>query len=908
MKNLKNVSKIIVAILIGVQSVSFAGDSSLLLPNQQPSAPTSAQSPQEFTKSQTQAETLVSSKNELQTLSEQNNLRLAATNETQSLPQGMVYIYDANGRLIIQRQYTAQSQLTCEINFTYNTQGALTQTGGMYYDLYGQLILKVISNFNAAGQVYSQFNYNSSWNLTGEMHLTYDASGVLTQSEDISYDSLGQVARKLVSYYDAYRRLTNQTLYNGAGAVGQKTNFTYVSGRLSQREDTFYDTSGRPSNRLVFTHDANERLTGWKETTYSYAPQTNNYDAFKNAEAFRYSIAPIPGDPFYYNLGKEDNYLFLNEYKYTSRLNLTDFMITSYTPNPAGDITFLPGTSEWIEAINKMITKTSNALINAASDQKINVELTLDTLYEIRAMWTGSPTGTLTHYYNSHSVLLQSDEFDLANRLKLSRLYTSTGELYHYVTYNVYTGLASLKEWYFVSDSLIPPVTSRRVQYNDSGTAVQITAFDSAGNITAQFDPSTIGNPFVLDAWFSQNQLNNGTGLITSHPDEPGFIYHEGVPEESKKIYANTQAYTYDQALAGIAALNENFIYCADQIFNFFYSEWQADPANFSGFWTVYNVDPAYQWKKYEWRKGMGENAWIALFCLEYSNLSPDAAQRAKGLELATAIAKWIGTLPHKDGGVAMSPDNPTGNPNYGRIYSVENNLDYYAILKALTVKAISGADKSYFQNELDNLKNWLKTQAYDPATGLFRRGGYLSPVTNQLIWDNANSLDVNSWAITAIGPATLKDDFGIDLDDFRTRISYNFAVQDDGSFGGDLLTAKGFDFSDPVNAGLIGRTGIKWVEGTNQMILAYQTLADFYSATDRVKSSYYQSLADYFLSRNPENALPATDTLSYVYADQTNIQIYYDSINWRTFPGQAAASVGWAYFALKRMNPFDII
>lgn len=430
-------------------------------------------------------------------------------------------------------------------------------------------------------------------------------------------------------------------------------------------------------------------------------------------------------------------------------------------------------------------------------------------------------------------------------------------------------------------------------------------------NLTAQesvlFQQATPEEANQVYLWFHSNQQTSPLGLIVSYPDDTGFIYHEGIQQEWAKIYANTQSYTYDQALAGITMLKHGDTAGAKKIFDFYYSQWQAESAHFTGFWTTYNVDPTFQWKRYEWRKGMGESAWVALFSLQYYSAEPEAAEKQKALELATQIAKWIGTLPNTNGAVAMSPDTPGGAPNFGTIYSVENNFDYYSLLKTLSTEAAAQEDRQSFTAHLNALKNWLKTEAYDPSSGSFKRGGQLDTATDVFSWDPVKSLDVHSWAISAIGISTLINDFGIDMDNFLTTIHQTFAVQNDGSFGGAVFQAKGFDFSDGSNAGAIGRSGMKWVEGTNQMILAYEMLADFYHR-DQVKTAYYQSLADYFSGRNAENAIEVNGGLSYVYADLVGVQIYEGTPNWKTSPGPAAPSAAWVYFSLNGINPFESI
>ncbi|HTL69846.1 MAG TPA: hypothetical protein VL404_01000 [Candidatus Eisenbacteria bacterium] len=462
------------------------------------------------------------------------------------------------------------------------------------------------------------------------------------------------------------------------------------------------------------------------------------------------------------------------------------------------------------------------------------------------------------------------------------------------------------KEWYVTDAVSGTQVLARRAEMAPSGSAAKITSFDRSGAATAVYLPPALDDGPPIASWFSRNQAANGTGLIVSHPDEPGFIYHEGIQQEWAKIYANTQAYTYDQALAGIAMADAGNLTGAGRIFDYFYGQWQAEGAAFTGFWTAYNVDPAFPWKRYEWRKGMGENAWMALFCLRYAEKAADPAERAKAQTLAAAIGRWMTSLPHRDGAVAMSPDNPSGNPNYGKIYSTENNLDYYAVMRALALSpSVSDADRLIFSAQAAGVKDWLKTRAYDPAAGLFKRGGKVNSAGG-FDWDPVGSMDVNAWAVSAVGLETLENEFGIRIEDFLKKNEARYLVRDDNTFGGPALEAKGFDFSDAANAAAVKRTGMKWVEGTNQMVLAYRLAGDYFAGRDAAKSAYYRMLADFFSARNPENAVVADGTLSHVYADRSGVQIYSGTGNWKTGPGASAASAGWVYFSRAGLNPFS--
>ncbi len=423
----------------------------------------------------------------------------------------------------------------------------------------------------------------------------------------------------------------------------------------------------------------------------------------------------------------------------------------------------------------------------------------------------------------------------------------------------------------------------------------------SSANIAAAM-PSTA----QIAAWLLNGQAANASGLIASHPDDPAFIYHEGIQQEWAKIYANTQAYTYDQAVAAISLLENGNTAAAKKIFDFFYAEWQRQGAAFSGFWSVYNTDKANEWKRYEWKKEMGANCWMALFCLRYEAVSGDSGEKGKAKALATAIGKWASSLPRYDGAVAMTPDMPNSNTNWGKIYSTEFNLDFYALTKELSATASTQGDRDFFMARKNEVAGWLKFKAWDPAKGMFKRGGKVDAAGN-FIWDPLWTLDVQAWALSAIGPDALKQYFPVDPDMLILKIEQHFMVKADGTFTNVYSEATGFDFADAANAQLIGRKGVKWIEGTNQVILAYLLLSDYHDRNGNSGHTHmYRQRAAHFQAKNAENALyPSAGGLTYTYASAPNVQLYAGTGNWLTFPGAAIPSATWVLFSNKTLNPF---
>jgi|GEM_PF-2817638 len=479
---------------------------------------------------------------------------------------------------------------------------------------------------------------------------------------------------------------------------------------------------------------------------------------------------------------------------------------------------------------------------------------------------------------------------------------TMAGKLRSRETIDAATDKVLQRDWFLSASTGSGVFLFRKVSYAAEGTA-SVTEYDEAGAVVSVNEAGYLVNVSLVKEGMVSGQT--ALGLISSHPDDTGYIFVDGVQQEWAKILSSSQAYTYDQAVAAIAFLDQGDLGSAQSILDFFYNEWQTELAignGFTGFYTVYNVDPVYWWKKYEWRKGAGENAWIGLMALNYYASATDEGEKARALDLAKAIARWLSSLPHSQGAIAMGQHN-TGIPDWGSLYSVENNLDYYALLKGL-LPLTTGEDYTLFNQEKTSLITWLKNEAYDSETGLFKRGGEYDSGTGGITWGSIHALDVNSWAILSIGIPDMIAELGLDIDAFVAGIHDAFLVGADRRFSAEPFDAKGFDFSDYLNASRVPRDGMKWAEGTNGMILVYKKLAAYYRLTDPAKASYYQGLADAFEMRIVEDAAVVAGQLGFLYSDQAGVQVFFDTPDWRTSPGRSLAADAWTLFALNGTNP----
>ncbi len=164
---------------------------------------------------------------------------------------------------------------------------------------------------------------------------------------------------------------------------------------------------------------------------------------------------------------------------------------------------------------------------------------------------------------------------------------------------------------------------------------------------------------------------------------------------------------------------------------------------------------------------------------------------------------------------------------DWTKVYSTENNADYYAVLSMLKKLYMSGDScaRSVFasynfglkdiESEMNGLERWIKEVAYDPAEKTFNCG------YNEKGADRVRTLDTISWTISALGPSKLKQ-MGIDPFELIDYAERHFLVMNEVS-GKEV---EGFDFTD--RAGRNGSTRLIWLEGTGIQTVAYQIMARY--------------------------------------------------------------------------------
>lgn len=412
--------------------------------------------------------------------------------------------------------------------------------------------------------------------------------------------------------------------------------------------------------------------------------------------------------------------------------------------------------------------------------------------------------------------------------------------------------------------------------------------------------------------WITTNQSASPLGLLVSYPEDN--------PSALPNLPAN-QAFTYDQALAGIVMLAQGDAARAEKILDFYINEYErqqtADSTGFDGFYNVYNSRSGVYGPRVEYHRHTGPNAWVALFALHYYSHTGDV----RAYTLANNTAKWIiDRVPHSTtGGVAMGNQSWNGS---AAAVSVENNISYTSVLKGLQIASLklfnNTADNAKFGAELQKVFSFLKNYGYNASTGLMNRG----------LWDFQNALDVNSWLFLIDNPFYLESvpnapayvnetHIGLDIERTISKMEQTFAVQNDGSFGGNIFTARGFDFGDMTNAANAARNlspgpGMKWLEGTNHMVLVYKILSNYYryksdgygAQANLDKANLYLDKAKYFFGLNSANQIFQNGSQSYPYADVSSVRAWWDIPGSEIASGPSIASTAWVYFASKGFDP----
>ena len=417
---------------------------------------------------------------------------------------------------------------------------------------------------------------------------------------------------------------------------------------------------------------------------------------------------------------------------------------------------------------------------------------------------------------------------------------------------------------------------------------------------------------------FFDHQKSGINGLIESYRGSSRYAYDlfsKGFTFGRGGVL-DAQSFTYDGAIASLCYLISGQTRKVTGLLDAYRFDFYVPKNGEIGLYNSYSTDQAPNGgypMGIDGRIHLGPNMWVAIAALQYTAMTGDL----KYLGFVIDMMKWVYSLNHyrfpdgSRGGVSMGFG---WGPDWSKVYSTENNIDYYAALRQLEEIYYSGnaEAKSIFakrnfgpkdiNKELSGLTRWFKEVVYDP------RQKYLLMGYNEKGPDRIPALDTVSWAITGIGPEGLAK-MGIDpfkLMDFAEK---HFKVTD--YING--VRMDGYDFTSSN----VRRNNVRmiWLEGTGFHTVCFQVMSKYAEKIGlKNKADEYRFRAIKFseelerasiLVNFMDSALPYTSKnpkekeILITFTDEWEIPRGNDG-QWVA----SASSTGWRYLALSGFNP----
>ncbi|MDR1695635.1 MAG: hypothetical protein LBR69_03265 [Endomicrobium sp.] len=402
-----------------------------------------------------------------------------------------------------------------------------------------------------------------------------------------------------------------------------------------------------------------------------------------------------------------------------------------------------------------------------------------------------------------------------------------------------------------------------------------------------------------------------GTSIYTYDIFSKGFIY-------GKTGVLDAQSFTYDGAIAALAYLTCNQQQKASDILDVYRKEFYRVKNDNYGIYNSYQTDKkATQWGLVAGIDGdrmhAGPTVWVAIAALQYTAVTGDL----DFLPFVVDICKWVEALPHyslKNGQRGAASMGFGWGPDWSKIYSTENVIDHYALLKMLSdVYAVNDVKiREIFVNhnysllnikrEMFDIEKWLVEVVYDPEKKTFNVGA------NEHGVDTIDALDTVSWMITALGPQRLSE-LNVDPYYLMQFADENYYVED--TINNTVI--RGYDFTN-----LEGRQKdyrMVWFEGTGFHIIALQAMAKFAFENGNLKrAEYFKQKAKYFLNEMDKASAACgmiDGALPYTSKKPNEKEIYttfhYEWEIPRGRKGQwvsSASSTGWHMLASSAFDP----
>ncbi|QQG66476.1 hypothetical protein [Desulfobulbus oligotrophicus] len=366
-----------------------------------------------------------------------------------------------------------------------------------------------------------------------------------------------------------------------------------------------------------------------------------------------------------------------------------------------------------------------------------------------------------------------------------------------------------------------------------------------------------------------------------------------------------------------------------------------------------------------DWKPITGENAWAFLIgplqaaIIHYTTTDQGYVPLSDpALTNALAVLPSFAALQSPAGGVYSAPSGTVANQGNQLIdpfsVSVENNISLLAGLKILqaTLKTTLKKDSSLTQHSRKQLAQALTLSttmlnggnlAPDRQTrgllaffrdnawqdGIFVQGGQLNRPDGTAVWQpnrSPKAVDVNTWGIAALGPATIDDWFG-----FGAAFRNWQNVKNWGGYGqGSTLWGVGFSDQDGNGIDSSGRyrQGVLSTEWTAGAITMVRAMLAHYRAVPALSPDHQQSaemvmslqqdeqsmltalnrlrLDSYAAANFPGtpdrySALFPLSTRPYLYASRR----YLIPFGWYANPIPSTCATAWIFMVANGYNPF---
>ena len=315
-------------------------------------------------------------------------------------------------------------------------------------------------------------------------------------------------------------------------------------------------------------------------------------------------------------------------------------------------------------------------------------------------------------------------------------------------------------------------------------------------------------------------------------------------------------------------------------------------------------------------RVHLGPNMWIAIAVLQYTAITG----KTDFIPFLIDMAKWAREIKHYNfsDGKKGAPSMGYGwqPPDWSTVYSTENVIDYYAVLRMLKYiynnsnkKVVPYFEKANYglkdiDEEMANVERWLTKLIFDKKKKSFSMGYNANGL------DRTDALDTVSWTIPAVTPKRLEE-LGISPFDMMQFAEDNYLVTDKI----EDIEIKGYDFTNQQGRRKDYR--MVWFEGTGFHVTALQAMSQYAKKTGKKElSQQYKNQAIEILGNmeKASNLINLIDkSLPYTSKRPTDKQIFTTFANeWEIPRGKngtwvcSSSSTGWYLIAASAFNPLD--